>query len=281
MIEPQDFKDILYEKDEAGIVTLTFNTPKRKNALSVVSFLEVFYAVDHFQQDDSAYAMILTGARSPDSSDETRESFSSGGYFSPDALEGVSPEILADIDMADTAQKRTTMKFYACDKPIIAAINGLAIGGAFTLCLAAADQIYMSEHAWIQLPFAKLGIAAELSSSFLLPRLLGFQKAKEILFFPDRISATEAVELGLANKVLPHGELLSYAREKTLQLIPPLGAGLSIREMKRSMHQPHMEAFAKALDLENEALATLMTTEDFAEGLTARVERRSPVFKGK
>jgi len=277
----EDFNDIKYDKDDAGIVTLTFNTPARKNALSAVTFLEVYYAVDHFQSDDSAHAMILTGAKDPNSNDPDREAFSSGGYFSPDAFDGLSEEVLRDIDTSDIAQKRTTMKFYQCDKPVIAAINGLAIGGAFTLCLAAADQIYMSEHAWIQLPFAKLGIATELSSSFLLPRLLGFQKAKELLFFPERISADQAVELGIANQVVAHEELLPFARERALQLSPPRGPSLSIREMKRIMHAPHMEAFAAALDVENEALSRLMGTEDFAEGLTARVERRPAVFKGR
>lgn len=280
-MELQDFRDILYSKDETGVVTLTLNTPARKNALSAVTFLEIFYAVDHFQADDSAHAMILTGAKDPTSDDPTKEAFSSGGYFNPDAFEGVSPEVLADIDMADIAQKRATLKLYACDKPIIAAINGLAIGGAVTLCLAAADQIYLSEHAWLQLPFAKLGIAAELGSTFFLPRLLGFQKAKELLFFPERISASEAVELGIANKVLTHDDLLPYTREKVLQLIPPQGPALSIREMKRCMHQPRIDALSEALDQENAALAKAMATEDFVEGMMARVERRPPVFKGK
>ena len=280
-MKPQDFNDIIYAKDETGVVTLTLNTPARKNALSAVTFLELFYAVDYFQADDSAHAMILTGAKDPNSDDPGKEAFSSGGYFNPDAFEGLSAEVLADIDMSDIAQKRTTLKFYSCDKPVIAAVNGLAIGGAVTLCLAAADQIYMSEHAWLQLPFAKLGIATELSSSFLLPRLLGFQKAKEILFFPERISASEAVELGIANKVLPHNELLPYALEKARALIPPQGPSLCIREMKRIMHLPHMDALGRALDLENEALTKLMGTEDFVEGMMARVERRSPVFKGK
>lgn len=280
-MKPQDFRDISYTKEDSGIVMLTLNTPGRKNALSAVTFLELFYAVDHFESDDSAHAMILTGAKDPSANDTKKEAFSSGGYFNADAFEGLAPEVLADIDMSDVAQKRTTLKFYRCDKPVIAAINGLAIGGAFTLCLAAADQIYMSEHAWIQLPFAKLGIAAELASTFLLPRLLGFQKAKEMLFFPKRISAEEAVELGLANKVVPHEELLSYAKAQTLQLIPPLGPAMSIREMKRCMHQPHIDALEQALNMENEALAKLMGTEDFAEGMMARIERRPPVFKGR
>ena len=101
------------------------------------------------------------------------------------------------------------------------------------------------------------------------------------MFFPERISAIAAVELGISTKVLPHDELMSYAKEQALNLIPPLGAAMSIREMKRIMHQPLTASLNEALDLENEALAKLMGTEDFAEGMMARVERRPPVFKGK
>lgn len=278
---PDDFRDITYAKDSSGIVTLTFNTPARKNALSLYSFFEIYWAIDCFEKDDSAYAMILTGAKDPSNEDPTKEAYSSGGYFSPDAYEGVPEEIMGQIDQSDIAQKRTTLKMFQCEKPIIAAVNGLSIGGAFTLTLAGADQVYMSEHAWIQLPFAKLGISAELASSFLLPRLLGLQKAKEIIFFADRINAQEALALHLANKVLPHEELLAYAHKKALELVPPKGAGLAIREMKKLVNEPHINAMSEALDRENKALQTLFTSSDFAEGFSARVERRNPVFKGR
>lgn len=276
-----EFRDIDYSVDDTGIATLLLNTPARKNALSGLSFLEIHYALQFFQSDDNAHVMIITGAPDPSNNNPEKEAFSSGGYFSPDALDGVSEEIIAQIDVKDIAQKRATMAFLRCDKPVLSAVNGLAIGGGFTLCLAASDQIYMSEHAWVQMPFAKLGIAAELSSTFILPRLLGFQKAKELLFFPERISAEALQKLGIANAVLPHNKLLEYTREKALQLIPPAAPGKAIREMKRVLHAPHLESFERALDLENEALNALFHSEDFAEGLSARVERRTPVFKGR
>jgi len=277
----EDFKDILYQKDDSGLVTLTLNTPARKNALSPVSFLEMYWALDHFEKDAGAHALIITGAKDPNSDNPAKEAFSSGGYFSPDALEGLPDEIMQQIDLTDIAQKKATLKLFQCDKPIIAAINGLAIGGGFTFVLAGADQVYLSEHAWIQFPFAKLGISAELGSTFLLPRLMGFQKAKEIMFYGERIAAEEVVALGLANKVVSHHELMAYAREKALQLMPPQGAGLAIRTMKRITNQPHVEALTQALDLENEALNALMKSGDFMEGIGARVERRAPVFKGR
>jgi enoyl-CoA hydratase/carnithine racemase len=276
-----DFKDITYELDAEGIVTLTLNTPKRKNALSALTFLELWWAIDHFERNDKAHALIVTGARDPASNDPAREAFSSGGYFSPDAFDGVPEEVIQQIDLTDIAQKKTTLKLHGCDKPVLAAVNGLAIGGAFTLILATADQIYLSEHAWAQLPFAKLGISAELGSTYLLPRLLGQQKAKEILFFGDRMTAPALVELGLANAVVAHDELMAFTRDKALQLIPPRGAGLSIREMKRMLHQQNVVALSAALDLENGALSRLMGSADFAEGMTARIERREACFTGK
>ena len=277
----EEFKDIKYEKDDSGIVTLTFNTPKRKNALSMISFLEIFWAVDHFEKDESAGAMIMTGAKDPEFDDPEKEAYSSGGYFSMDAFHGISDEIMAQIDTSDIAQKKVTVKLFNCDKPIIAAINGLAIGGAFTMSLAGADLIYMSEFAWIQMPFSKLGIIPELASSFLLPRVMGFQKAKEIIYFSKKLTAKEALELNLVNAVLPHAELIEHAREQAKLLIPPDGAGYAIRQMKQALHKPYVEAVEKALDLENAGLNNCWTSADFAESLLSRHEKRSPVFKGK
>lgn len=115
----------------------------------------------------------------------------------------------------------------------------------------------------------------------MLPRLLGMQKAKELFFYPDRLEAQHLLDLGLANAVLPHDELLAYTRDKALQLVPPRGAGASIRAMKRTVHKQRVGELTRALDLENEALNQLMQSEDFVEGLMARVEKREPVFKGR
>lgn len=279
-MQTSEFSDISYLLDDEGIVTVMMNTPKRKNAISGLTALELKWAAKHFKKDDKALAMILTGAPDPDSPPE-RQAFSSGGYFVPGVYDDVPKEIMAQIDPTDIAMKGTVLEFFSCDKPVLAAINGLAIGGGITLPLAVADQVYVSEYAWARLPFASLGIAAELGSTHMLPRLLGFQKAKELLFFPEKLSAETLVELGLANRVCPHDELLSYTREQALQLIPPRGAGAAIRAMKRVLHAQKVEEITRALDLENEVLNELMQSEDFAEGLMARIEKREPVFKGR
>lgn len=282
------FKEILYEKDaDTGVVLVTLNTPKRKNALSTLTFLELFWAVDTMQNDVSATAMIMTGARDPESSDPQKEAFSSGGYFNPNAGplgqddESIPKEIKEQIDFSDIAQKKLTLKMWQFDKPVIAAINGYAIGAGFTMPLACADLIFASEHAWVMLPFVRLGILPEFALTYILPRLLGFQKAKEIMYFGEKISALQLFDLGLINKVLPHEELISYSKEAALKLIPPQGPGLAVKMTKQALHKPLIEELTVALDKENEGLNKAFTTFDFVEGMTARIERREPIFKGK
>jgi enoyl-CoA hydratase/carnithine racemase len=277
-----EYRDILYQKDaDSGIVILTLNRPERKNALSFYSFYEIHQAVEMMEKDETVGAMIITGAIDPNRHDPQKEAFSSGGYFNPDALTAIPPEILEQIDMTDIAQKKLTLKMFTCEKPIIAAINGLAIGGAFTMALSGCDLIYMSEYAWFQLPFVRLGIVAELASSYLLPRLLGLQRAKELVYFGRKVSAQTAVDWGLVNAVVPHDRLMPFAREQALQLVPPGGPAFAIKRMKRTFHRPYIEALNQALDLENEGLNDCFKTADFAEALTARIEKRDPRFTGR
>jgi 2-(1,2-epoxy-1,2-dihydrophenyl)acetyl-CoA isomerase len=277
-----DFRDLKYEKDgESGIVLVTLNTPKRKNAMSPYTFWELWWAVDAMEKDEGARAMILTGAKDPDSSDPTQEAFSSGGYFNLPAILKLREEFKDQIDFTDIAQKKLTLKMWAFDKPVIAAVNGLVVGGAFTMCLSCADLIYASEHAWAQLPFVKIGITPELASSYILPRILGFQKAKELIYFGERIPAQQLFELGLVNKVVPHDQLISYAREMALKLIPPAAAWMAIRLAKRALHEPLRDMIAQALDRENEALQKAFGTDDFREALKARAEKRPPAFQGR
>jgi 2-(1,2-epoxy-1,2-dihydrophenyl)acetyl-CoA isomerase len=249
--------------------------------MSPYTFLELWWAVDSMEKDEGARALILTGAKDPDSNDPTKEAFSSGGYFNLAAMVKLREQFKDQIDFTDIAQKNLTLKMWQFDKPVIAAINGLVVGGAFTMCLSCADLIYASEHAWAQLPFVNIGIIPELASSYLLPRLLGFQRAKELIYFGERIPAQQLFKLGLVNKVVPHDQLIPYAKEMALRLIPPAGAWMAIRAAKRALHQPLLKEITEALDKENEGLNQAFTTDDFREALKARAEKRNPVFRGK
>jgi enoyl-CoA hydratase/carnithine racemase len=279
----EEFNDILYEKNEStGIVMVTLNAPERKNAMSFITSLELFYAVQAMEEDDGARAMIITGAKDPDNADPTKEAFSSGGYFTPELFKNIPEEIQNEVDLTDLAAKKLCLKMFNFEKPVVAAINGMAIGAGFTMPLSGADLIYMSEHAWIEFPFVgRLGILPEFALTYFLPRMMGFQKAKEIVFFPKRIPAQQALEWGWVNEVVPHDELIPHAQEIARKLIAPEGPGLAVKLAKRAFHQPYIDAVTKALDVENQGLGQTMKSHDFGEGMKARKEKRPPVFKGE
>ena len=268
----EDIQDVIYEKEENGICTVTLNTPKRKNAMSIVTFLELVTILEDMEADKNAKVLIITGKG---------DAFSSGGYFNMKMLTSVPSEIMEDIDLLDIAQKRMCMKLWNFSKPVIAAINGLAVGAGFTMALAGADLIYMAEDAWIGFYFVKRAVMAEFAAHFLLPFYVGFQKAKELVYFGNKISAQEAEELGLVNKVLPLEELMPYAREQALRLIPPKGPSLSIKLMKKTIHDYFRDILSKTLDLENEGLRACLETSDFRASLKSLVTKKEPIFKGK
>lgn len=277
-----DFKNVIYEKeDETGIVTITINRPDLKNALTPGVLIELPRAINTAAQDASVLAVIITGAKPEGGIDPKEEAFCSGGYFDVAEFESLSQEMKDEIDFTDIARKKLCLTLWSLYKPVIVAMNGLAIGGGITIPLACADLIYASEYAWAKFPFINLGIIPELASSYLLPRLIGMQKTKEIMFFGEKIPAKELEKLGIVNKVLSHKELLPHAKEMALKLVPPKGAYMAVRLTKEVLHKPLIEAVSKALDLENEALLKTFSSKDFFEYLAARMESREPVFKGE
>ncbi len=270
----EDIQDIIYEKEDNGICTITINQPKRKNALSFLTFLEIETVLADMEADKNARVLIITGC-------EEANAFSSGGYFNMNLYPQLPPEILEEIDLTDIAVKRLCMKFWSFSKPVIAAINGLAVGAGFTMPLAGADLIYMADDAWIGFYFIRRAVIAEFSSHFLLPFYLGFQKAKELLYFGKKITAQEAYALGLVNQVLPLEKLIPFTREQALKLIPPKGPSLSIKLMKKTIHNYFTEILLNTLDLENKGLRKLLTTHDFRESLKSLTTKKDPIFKGK
>jgi len=279
-MQPNEFTDIDYKLHDDGVVVVQIQALKRKNAITLLTALELRWAARLFGQDLNAKALVITGATDPERAAD-RQSFSSGGYFAKDFQLDVPPHILEQIDPTDVAVKATVLEYLSLDKPIIAAVNGLAIGGGITLPLAIADQVYYSEHAWARFPFSQLGISPELGSSYLLTELLGPYKAKELLFYPcDKIYANELLELGLGNAVVPHDELLGFARRQAQKLFAPHGAEGSISAIKKLINTQMVDRISSALDRENEFLLRLTQHPDFAEGVSATAEKRAPVFTG-
>jgi len=115
----------------------------------------------------------------------------------------------------------------------------------------------------------------------LLPFLVGFQKAKELFYYGEKISAQEAENLGLVNKVLPPDKLIPYAREQALRLIPPQGPSVSIKLMKKTIHSYFKPIIENQLDLENKGWVKTLISKDFSESLKALEQKRDPIFIGK
>ncbi|MFX1399587.1 MAG: enoyl-CoA hydratase/isomerase family protein [Promethearchaeota archaeon] len=270
----EEFKQIKYEKEESGILTVILNWPKKKNALSPLGLLELWYAVDHAEKDDEVKVMILTGC-------EEANAFSSGGYFSTEMLNDVPEQFRREINLRDMASKRLCLKFWDFTKPVISVINGFAVGGGFTFPVVCSDLVYMAEDAWWALYFVKRAVMTDFATTVLLPLMIGVLKANELFFFGDKMTAQDAHRLGLVNKVLPKKELLPYARTQALRLIPPNGPSLSIKLMKKTIHGYFKAILEKQLDLENKAWAKALQSKDFGESLNALKEKREPKFIGK
>jgi enoyl-CoA hydratase/carnithine racemase len=269
----EEFKQIKYQKEDNGILTVTLNWPAKKNALSPLGLLELYYAVDHAEKDKQVKVMILTGC-------EEARAFSSGGYFSNEMLKDIPEKFRSEINLRDMASKRLCLKFWDFSKPVISVINGLAVGGGFTFPVICSDLVYMAEDAWWALYFIKRAVIPDFATTVLLPLMIGMNKAKELFYFGDRMTAQDAERLGLVNKVLPKEELMSYARNQALRLIPPKGPSLSIKLMKKTMHTYFRDIIETQLDLENKMWTKTIRSKDFGESLKALKERRDATFTG-
>jgi enoyl-CoA hydratase/carnithine racemase len=269
----EDFEDIKYIKEENGICTAMFSKPERRNAVTYITFLELFYVLEDMEKDRNTKVLIITG-------DPKGEAFTSGGYFKSEMFHKMKK--YPEIDLMDIAQKKLCLKLWDFEKPVIVAINGMAIGGGVTMPLVGADLIYMAEDAWLGFFFSKRAIIPEFGATFILPFLLGFQKAKEICFIGEKVSAQQALELGLVNKVLPNqNDLIQYSREQALRLIPPKGPTLALKLMKKTMHAYFRNILAQTLDLENQALRKAFASKDFNEAMSALKNKTDPHFIGR
>ena len=245
------------------VTTITLNRPERLNALNLQLANELFDALAEHDQDDDTRVFIITGAG---------RGFSSGA----DLRGGSSSEPKASN--APGLAERMFLCFHDVEKPIIAAINGWAVGGGCTLTLLC-DLRIASEEARFLLPFTRLGIHAELGSTYTLPRLIGQGKASEMVLLSKTVEAQEALEIGLVNQVVPADQLAQVAWEMatTITNFSPM----SVRLNKRGLKQGLQSDIETQLRYETLALSALGKAEDTREARAAAREGRDPVFKGR
>jgi len=257
------YENIVYEVNE-GIATITFNRPKALNALNAALLAELSRALDEIAADEDIRVLILTGAGD--------KSFVAGADISE----------LATFDSLKAkafARKGHTIinKLQQLPIAVIAAVNGFALGGGTEISIAC-DFIYASENAKFGQPEINLGVIPGFGGTQRLPRLIGTNMAKELILTGKMISAAEALQLGLANKVVAHDSLMDEVM-KTARVIASKGK-VSLREAKQAVSKGMDVDLASGCSIEIDAFALCYASPDAKEGTSAFLEKRQAEFKG-
>lgn len=253
---------------EDSIRTLTLNRPEVLNALTVESAGHLAQALEAAGADPTVRAVVVTGAGT---------AFSAGGDLQ--FLQEIPTTPPARIkEVIYGAFQRLTRALREMDKPVIAAINGAAVGAGCEIAVAADFRI-ASDRARFGEVWIRLGCVPALGGMYLLPRIVGLAKATELIMTGEIIDAQEALRIGLVNRVVPHADLEEAAGSlaRALAAGPAKALGLAKAGLNRGLDS-NLSA-----ELESTLHAQLMcfTTKDFAEGVRALVERRPPQFTGE
>jgi enoyl-CoA hydratase len=258
------YENIIYGV-ENGIATITFNRPKALNALNGALLDELSKALDTVAADEDIRVLILTGVGD--------KAFVAGADISQLAT-------FNSLQAKKFALKGHTVIKKLQELPIvvIAAVNGFALGGGTEMAIAC-DFIYASENAKFGQPEINLGLIPGFGGTQRLPRLIGMNMAKELIYTGNMVSAEDAARIGLANKIVPAAELME-AVLKTARQIASKGKA-SLRFAKEAVNNGMNVDLASGINIEIDAFALCMASSDAKEGTTAFLEKRKAEFKGK
>ena len=254
---------LLVDRASTGVVTLTLNRPAKKNAMNVAMFDELLAVFREVSDSTSDRVLVITGAG---------DAFCSGadlGERGQDTRHALARlRWVADIALA----------LHRISKPIIAKVNGVAVGAGMNLALGC-DLIVASETARFSEIFARRGLSVDFGGSWLLPRLIGMHRAKELALLADIISAKEAADLGLVNRVVAPDQLDAFVADWADRLAagPPLALSMT----KRLLSNSFSVSMDEALEAEGMAQSVNSGTEDTAEAIRAFLDKREPKFKGR
>lgn len=247
-----------------GVVTVTLDRPEKKNAISPTMFdelREVFRSIAGDPERDRV--VVITGA---------------GGAFCSGAdlgsIDSVSMHLLAWMRQVGEA----CLALHALPQPVIAKVVGVAAGAGANLALGC-DLIVASDDARFSEIFARRGLSIDFGGSYVLPRLVGMHKAKELAFFADIISAKEALDVGIVNRVVPAGEIDAFvdAWAQRLAAGPPLALSMT----KKLLNQSFSVTIDQAVESEGVAQTVNFATADVAEAILAFNQKREPTFRGR
>jgi len=249
---------------EEGIATITLNRPEVLNALNSQVFNELADVAVNLGNDDSVRVVIITGGD---------KVFAAGA----DVKQLVSVTAV-EISTSVRPSLRAFNLLETMNKPVIAAIAGYALGGGCELTLVADIRI-AADNAQFGLPEIKLGIFPGGGGTQRLPRLIGVGKAKELIFSGDFISAEEALQVGLVNKVVPVDQLLTETKKMAKKFVARGAVALNLA--KSCVNAGLRMDLEMGLQYEHKCFALLFATEDQKEGMNAFLEKRKPKFQGK
>ena len=251
-----------------GVATITLNRPDRLNALTFEVYEELASTFKTLERQSSVRAVVITGRG---------RGFCSGGD-----VEGIIAELFAKDARGLLEFTRVTgaliQSVRELRRPVIAAVNGVAVGAGAVLA-AACDLRIASESARFGYVFPKVGLCgADMGAAYLLPRIVGLGRASELLFFGDIIDAAEAHRIGLVNRVVPADEVLPLAMTWAEKLAA--GPAFAHTMTKQMLESEHTMPLAAAIEAEAQAQAICMAHPDFREAYDANKEKRPPRFEG-
>jgi len=258
------YENLVFETRE-GVALLTLNNPDQRNPLTEETKTEMIRALDSIKEEGDIRSLLITGAG---------KAFCAGGD-----VKNIGRELADDeIRQVMLKSQKLLKGLLNLEKPVVCAVNGDAFGMGCNLALAS-DFVIASERARFCEVFVKLGLVPDFGALYILPRLVGLSKSKELAYLGTVLSAKEAEEMGLVYKVVPHEELEREAMDLALRLasMPTLAIGRAKRLLNRAFDM----TLDQVLEEEIKAQTRLSRTEDHREGIGALRDRRKPGFKGR
>jgi cyclohexa-1,5-dienecarbonyl-CoA hydratase len=252
-----DYKNILLQKKD-GVAKITINKPPL-NIINIETLEEMNQALRELRTDDEVKVVVVTAAGN--------KAFSAG----VEVADHIGDELPKMVEVFN----RLFVELIEVDKPTIAVVNGVALGGGCEV-IAGCDMAIASEAAQFGQPEIKLGVYPP-PASILLPRIMGWKKAFEIILSGNSIDAREAERIGLINKAVPADELETAADEFIKRFTS--NSGLALSQARRAIYRNLDLEFHKALEVTGIDSAAVMAGENSVEGLTAFLEKRKPVWK--
>jgi len=282
-----ELKILKLEIDEATKVAVVYwNQPEKKNPMTADSLFELYFMLEYLTRHKGVHSVIWTGVA---------DAFCSGMSASKSAFKGTIPmeyqlgyknfnkgPMFDDKTMAmDVALKGLVLLFLRFPKFSISAVNGVAVGGGANFAFLLHDHVLCAQTARFRYPFIEIGLSPEVSCSYHLPRILGFVKSKELLFFGQWFSAEQALKMNLCNRVLPDADLLPEARKVAESLAKENQT--SLRITKESLHKRYIDVLEAGgqMDMENENLLKAMGSEETQKSFAKFQQRHSGGKKSK